>query len=196
MVSLTRANSTDSGAIRGSELTCCAASLTASPGAARTLSSLSTSSLSTSSLSTRHGPDAQRRRSWRVDSSCRSLPGRAGLRAGQPVDHLGGALLAELPEGMAQQRVPVPADVGQLYNWSRTPYGLVVTLWTTGQAGGYSDQCGMSSVELLRPDGRLVQIGPVIDGAIVVQRHVGSDCGRRATFSRRLHWSRYPVGSA
>src|SRR5512135_2243708 len=38
-------------------------------------------------------------------------------------------------------RVPVPAGVGQLYLWLRTPYGLVTPLLGDNQAGvGYSDQ--------------------------------------------------------
>jgi hypothetical protein len=56
-------------------------------------------------------------------------------------------------------RVPVPAGAVQLSYWSRTAHGLVVTLWTTEQADGYSDQYFPSYIELLRPDGRLVQIG-------------------------------------
>jgi hypothetical protein len=55
-------------------------------------------------------------------------------------------------------RVPVPADAGQLVYWSRTPYGLVAGLMAEGQVGGYSDQYRPAYIELLRPDGRLVQI--------------------------------------
>ena len=63
-------------------------------------------------------------------------------------------------------RVPVPADTIQLYNWSRTPYGLVAPLWTAEQVGGYSDQYVMSYLNLLRPDGRLVQIGHALMGGV------------------------------
>jgi len=57
-------------------------------------------------------------------------------------------------------RVPVPAGVGQLYVWWRTPYGLVTPLLGDNQIGvGCSDQYWGSHIELLRPDGRLVQVG-------------------------------------
>ena len=63
-------------------------------------------------------------------------------------------------------RVPVPAGAIQLFSLPRTPYGLVVTLWTTEQADGYSDQYIPSYIELLRPDGRLVQIGHARMGGV------------------------------
>ena len=61
-------------------------------------------------------------------------------------------------------RVPVPADAGQLYVWWRTPYGLVTPLLAAGV--GYSDDYWGSYIELLRPDGRLVQIGHGLMGGV------------------------------
>ena len=64
-------------------------------------------------------------------------------------------------------RVPVPAGVGQLYLWWRTPYGLVTPLLGDNQAGaGYSDDYWGSHIVLLRPDGRLVQIGHGLMGGV------------------------------
>ena len=64
-------------------------------------------------------------------------------------------------------RVPVPVSVGQLYVWWRTPYGLVTPLLGDNQVGvGYSDQYWGSYIELLRPDGRLVQIGHGLMGGV------------------------------
>lgn len=65
------------------------------------------------------------------------------------------------------RRVPVPAGVGQLYVWWRTPYGLVTPLLGDNQAGaGYSDDYWGSHIVLLRPDGRLVQIGHGLTGGV------------------------------
>jgi hypothetical protein len=61
-------------------------------------------------------------------------------------------------------RVPVPADAAQLYLWWRTPYGLVTPLLAAGV--GYSDDYWGSYIELLRPDGRLVQIGHGLMGGV------------------------------
>ena len=72
-------------------------------------------------------------------------------------------------------RVPVPSGAIQLYPGSRTPYGLVVALIATEPAGGYSDQYFPSYLELLRPDGRLVQIGHARMGGVATDpsgRHV------------------------
>jgi hypothetical protein len=63
-------------------------------------------------------------------------------------------------------RVQVPAASEQLYSWSRTPFGLVAPLLTDERAGGYSDQYFPSYIELLRPDGRLVQIGHALMGGV------------------------------
>ena len=64
-------------------------------------------------------------------------------------------------------RVPVPAGVGQLYLWWRTPYGLVTPLLGDNQAGvGYSDDYWGSHIVLLGPDGRLVQIGHGLMGGV------------------------------
>jgi hypothetical protein len=73
-------------------------------------------------------------------------------------------------------RVPLPAGVGQLVYWSRTPYGLVA--WLLGgdvAGGGYSDQYFPSYIGLLRPDGRLVQIAHALMGGAAADptgRHV------------------------
>jgi hypothetical protein len=65
------------------------------------------------------------------------------------------------------RRVPVPAGAGQLYVWWRTPYGLVTPLLGDNQAGvGYSDDYWGSHIVLLRPDGRLVQIGHGLMGGV------------------------------
>ncbi len=63
-------------------------------------------------------------------------------------------------------RVPVPADTIQLSYWSRTPLGLVATLMTANQVGGYSDQYVVSYLDLLRPGGRLVRIGHASMGGV------------------------------
>ena len=61
-------------------------------------------------------------------------------------------------------RVPLPASTIQLVSWSRTAHGLVAALWTEERVFGYSDQYVMSYLDLLRPDGRLVQIGHALMG--------------------------------
>jgi hypothetical protein len=54
----------------------------------------------------------------------------------------------------------VPAETIGLYGWSRTPRGLVATLMTSTQAGGYSDQYVVSYLDLLRPAARFLSGTP------------------------------------
>lgn len=64
-------------------------------------------------------------------------------------------------------RVPLPYGAGQLASWWRTPYGLVAWLSADHVVGSAcSDQYLGSYVGLLRPDGRLVQIGHALMGGV------------------------------